>query len=156
MVKATPDRVSIYINDEMVAGYDRRRTGTRTTDDTHLPVGRGAYRHRGEAFWVRRAAILGEEVEGLAREIFALADALNPLRTVQAIVTLLEKHPHTRANNTARRARHFGIRTYRGVLDILRKALDFEPLPPELPMPAPLPPNPRFARDITTMLTGAA
>jgi hypothetical protein len=77
---------------------------------------------------------------------------LNPLRTVQAIVTLLEKYPKDRANNAAKRARHFGTRTYRGLLDMLRKGLDFEPLPPTLPLPNP-PSNPRFARDIARMLT---
>ena len=42
--------------------------------------------------------------------------------------------------------------TYRGLVDMLRKGLDFEPLPPELPLPNP-PSNPRFARDIARMLT---
>lgn len=36
------------------------------------------------------------------REIFAREDALKALRTVQAIVTSLEKHPTERANNAAR------------------------------------------------------
>jgi len=155
-VKATPDRVSIYVDDELVAAHDRHGRGARSTEDAHLPAGRVDYRHRGEAFWVKRAAMVGDEVEGLAREIFALETVLNPLRTVQAIVTMLEKFPKERANRAARRARHFGIRSYRGVADILRKALDFEPLPPDLPTPSPLPANPRFARNVAAMLTGAA
>lgn len=85
--------------------------------------------------------------------MFATEDALNPLRTVQAVVTLLEKHPQERANNTAKRARRFGVHTYRGVAEILRKALDFLELPPDLPFPTPPPPNPRFARDVGKMLT---
>lgn len=155
-VKATPDRVSIYVDDELVASHDRRGHRQRSTEDTHLPAERVAYRHRGEAFWVQRAALLGEEVEGLVREIFALETVLNPLRTVQAILTMLEKYPRERADKAAKRARHFGIRNYRGIVDILRKALDFEPLPPDLPTPSPLPPNPRFARNVAAMLTGAA
>jgi hypothetical protein len=69
-----------------------------------------------------------------------------------AIVGLLERHPSDRANGAARRARHFGIRKYREIAEMLRQGLDFQPLPPELPL-GPLPPNPRFARDLSTMLT---
>ena len=36
--------------------------------------------------------------------------------------------------------------------DILRKALDFETLPPDLPFAQTPPPNPRFARDVAKML----
>ncbi len=151
-VRATPDAVDVYVDDERVANHDRRGAAQRSTVDDHLPAERVAFRHRGEDFWTRRAAQLGDEVAALAKEIFALESVLNPLRTVQAIVTLLEKHPQERADNAAKRARHFGTRTYRGVADILKKALDFEPLPPELPLPSP-PPNPRFARDIAQMLT---
>lgn len=151
-VRATPDTVVVYVDDERVATHDRRGPALRSTVDDHLPAERVALRHRGEDFWTRRAGNVGGDVEELAREIFALESVLNPLRTVQAIVTLLEKYPKDRANNAAKRARHFGTRTYRGLLDMLRKGLDFEPLPPALPLPNP-PSNPRFARDITRMLT---
>lgn len=158
-VRATPDTVTIYIDDERVATHDRGGRTHRTTDDAHLPVERVSLRHRGEAFWTRRAEELGEEVKGLVREIFAQEQVLNPLRTVQQIVTLLEKHPRDRANNAARRARHFGTRSYGGLREILRKALDFEPLPASLPLDdtsnpkANSPDQPRFARDVAAMLT---
>lgn len=151
-VRATPDAVVVYVDDERVATHDRRGPVLRSTVDDHLPTERVALRHRGEDFWTRRAGHIGGAVEELAREIFALESVLNPLRTVQAIVTLLEKYPKDRANNAAKRAQHFGTRTYRGLVDMLRKGLDFEPLPPELPLPNP-PSNPRFARDIARMLT---
>ena len=151
-VRATPDTVVVYVDDERVATHDRRGPALRSINDDHLPDERVALRHRGEDFWTRRAGHVGGDVEELAREIFALESVLNPLRTVQAIVTLLEKYPEDRANNAAKRARHFGTRTYRGLLDMLRKGLDFEPLPPTLPLPNP-PSNPRFARDIARMLT---
>ena len=152
-VRATPESVAIYVDDQRVATHDRRGRGLRSTEDAHLPAGRVAHRHRGEAFWTSRAGLLGPEVGGLVAELFATEDALNPLRTVQAVVTLLEKHPQERANNAAKRARHFGIHSYRGVAEILRKALDFEALPPDLPFPTTPPTNPRFARDVGKMLT---
>lgn len=151
-VRATPESVAVYVDDVRVATHDRRGKGLRSTDDAHLPAGRVAHRHRGEAFWTSRAGMLGPEVAALVAELFATEAALNPLRTVQAVVTLLEKHPQERASNAAKRARHFGIHTYRGVADILRKALDFEALPPDLPFPTPPPANPRFARDVGKML----
>lgn len=150
-VRATPSEVVVYVDDLQVAMHDRRGVRVRSTDDGHLPADRVGHRHRGRDFWIRRAAALGEQVALLVGEIFSLADAVNPLRTVQGIVMLLEKHPRDRANNTARRARHFGIRTYRGIAEILRKALDFDPLPPDLPLA--LPQNPRFARDLTELLS---
>jgi transposase len=150
-VRATPHEVVVYVDDLIVAIHDRRGPRVRSTDDGHLPAERVGHRHRGRDFWIRRAIALGDDVGLLVGEIFSLADAVNPLRTVQGIVMLLEKHPRDRANNAARRARHFGIRTYKGIAEILRKALDFDPLPPDLPME--LPPNPRFARDVAELLS---
>lgn len=150
-VRATPDSVAIYIEDERVATHDRRGRTHRSTEDNHLPVERVSLRHRGEAFWTRRAGELGEEVGALVRELFGRDQVLNPLRTVQQIVTLLEKYPKERANNACRRARHFGTHSYGGLRDILRKALDFEALPAELPLTA-TPTNPRYARDTAAML----
>jgi transposase len=151
-LRATPDRVQFYVEDETVAVHDRSGPGQFSTFDEHLPVERVAQRQRNAAFWLARAAHLGPEVEGLAHEIVSLGGAINPIRQVMAIVGLLERHPSDRANNVARRARHFGSRRYREIAEMLRKGLDFEPLPPELPL-APVPPNPRFARDLHSLLT---
>jgi hypothetical protein len=43
-VQATPDRVNIYVDDELVAVHDRRGPGPRSTEDAHLPVGRADFR----------------------------------------------------------------------------------------------------------------
>jgi transposase len=149
-IRATPNEVVVFVDDERVAMHDRRGPRHRSTDDTHLPADRVGHRHRGHDFWTRRAAALGDEVGLLVGEIFALADAVNPLRTVQGIVMLLEKHPRDRANNVAKRARYYGIRNYKGIAEMLRKALDFEPLPQDLPLE--LPNNPRFARSVEELL----
>lgn len=151
-VRATPDAVHVYVDDELVARHDRAGRTQHSTRDEHLPAERVAMRHRDRDFWVGRAAHLGPEVEALVNEVLALGGQVNPLRRVMGIISLLEKHPAERANNAARRARHFGMRSYREVAEMLRRGLDFEPLPPELPM-SPLPPNPRFARDLSHMLT---
>jgi hypothetical protein len=79
--------------------------------------------------------------------VFGSSDVLSKLRVVQAIVTLLEKHPAHRAIGACERARFYGNYTYVGVRDILRDGLDQEPLPTPL-FPAPPAPTtrPRFSR----------
>ena len=150
-IQATPDTVTIYVDDEFVTRHDRGGEALHSTFDEHLPAQRVDQRHRDREFWIRRAAHLGPEVQELVNEVLALGGPLNPLRRVMGIIGLLEKHPIERANRAARRASHFGIYTYRELADMLRKGLDFEPLPPDLPL-GELPLNPRFARDLSKML----
>lgn len=143
--RATPDTVCVYANDERVATHDRRGQGPRSTIETHLPEHRRDLRHRDRAYWVSRAAALGEPVRDYIAEVFGSEDVISKLRVVQAIVTLLERHPPSRATAACERARHYGNHTYTGVRDILRQGLDFEPLPPSM-FPDPTGPRPRFSR----------
>ena len=53
------------------------------------------------------------------------------LRTVQAMVTHLEKFPAHRARAACERARYYGSYSYRTLKSILLKALDRVPLPTE-------------------------
>ena len=53
------------------------------------------------------------------------------LRSVQAIVTHLGKHPRDRAEAAAARARYYGSRSYVAIRNILRQGLDLEPLEQE-------------------------
>ncbi|GDX83863.1 hypothetical protein LBMAG42_56740 [Deltaproteobacteria bacterium] len=153
-IRATADAVDIYIDDSRVAMHSRRGKGAWSTIDAHLPAGRADLRNRSRSFWEGRARVVGDEVLSWVVETYDRADALSPLRTVQAVVTLVETYPRERANNACKRARHFEIRDYRGIKDILKKALDFEPLPPPLfpPPPSTPPAPPRFARPISQLL----
>jgi hypothetical protein len=144
-VRATPTTVAIYAKDERVATHERLGTQRVLTDPSHLPVGRVDLRDRSREHWEERALGLGEEVHRFVHAVFESDDALLQLRAVQAVVTLLEKHPKDRARRACRRALHFGNLTYVGVRDILRKGLDYEPLPEELPLFGRLE-TPRFAR----------
>ena len=86
------------------------------------------------------------------REIFACDDVLSQLRTVQAVVTHLEKFPPERAQAACRRAQYYGNYTYPGVRDILRQGLDREPLPVVV-VPADTPTDrPRYAHRIGELL----
>ena len=152
-VRATPETVCIYANDNRVATHDPRDPGPRSTIESHLPEHRRDLRHRSRKHWMERARKMDEAVEIYIGEVFGSEDVISKLRVVQAIVTLLEKHPPSRATAACERARFYGAYTYVAVRDILRKGLDFEPLPPTLfpasaLTPAPVKPRsrPRFSR----------
>jgi transposase len=151
-IKATPETVYIYVGDERVAEHSRRGPEARSINPAHLPEGREELRHRGRSYWEQQGSDLGDEVGAWVRERFEAADVLSPLRQVQAVVSMLGKYPKERANNACRRARHFGVDSYQGVRDILRKALDFDPLPELLLTPPEPPPKPKYARSISEIL----
>lgn len=152
-IRATPDAVDVYVDDTRVAMHSRRGKGAWSTIEAHLPAGRSELRNRSRSHWEGRARVLGDEAAAWVGEMYDGADALSPLRTVQAVVTLLEGYPRERANNACKRARHFGLRDYRGLKDILKKALDLEPLPlPLIPPPATPQTTPRFARSPSQLL----
>ncbi len=79
---------------------------------------------RAREHWISRARRIGDEVERLAEDIFALNDMLSQLRKVQAVVRLLEGYPKDRAVRAARRARLFACLEYRGIKNILVQGLD--------------------------------
>jgi transposase len=144
-VRATPESVYVLANDERVATHARRGPGLRSTDDAHLPEGRRELRHRSREYWVRRARVMDESVAAYVEAVFATDDVLSKLRVVQAIVTLLEKHPRERAIGACRRASTYGAFTYAAVRDILRQGLDLAALPEPM-FPASSASSGRFAR----------
>ncbi len=83
------------------------------------------------------------------RAVFDSDDVLSMLRTVQAIVTHLEKFPATRAIAACQRAQHFGSYQYRTIKNILRDGLDLMPL--AMPTSGALE-APRFARSVSELL----
>jgi len=151
-VRATADAVDVYVEDSRVALHSRHGKGVWSTVEAHLPAGRSELRNRSRSFWEGRGRDLGEAVLAWVVDVYDAADALSPLRTVQAVLTLLDTYPKERANNACKRALHFGVRDYRGVKDILRKALDLEPLPLPIPPAASSPEAPRFARPTSQLL----
>jgi len=132
LIRATPDALSIYVDEHRIAEHDRRQKGARLTRDGHLPDAREAWRHRSRAYWEERAAFLGDEVLSFIQQVFDADDVLLRLRPVIGIVKLLEQHPRERARNACVRASFFGNYTYGGIKEILAKGLDYDPLPEPL------------------------
>ncbi|MCA9521752.1 MAG: IS21 family transposase [Myxococcales bacterium] len=151
-LRATATTLVAYANNERVATHSRREPGVRTTDERHLPEQRAAWRHRSRGYWEQRAAQLGPDVAAYIQEVFEADDALSQLRAVQSIVSHLEGFPPERAAAACRRARYYANYSYQGIKNILKKALDLEPLPNERQPALGMLTNPRFARSIDELL----
>jgi transposase len=153
-IRATASSVLIYLGDERIADHSRRPSG-RATREEHLPAERAAHRHRSRDYWEERGDRIGSSTGRLVRAVFDQDEVLSMLRTVQAIVTHLERFPSQRAEAASARALHFGNLTYGGIKDVLRRALDLQPLPPApTALPASLP-TPRFARSPVELVDSA-
>lgn len=149
-VRCTPSSLAIFHQDARVATHDRVQPGKRSTNEDHLPPERRNHRQRNRGYWEDRARSIGAAVAAWVAEAFDHDDVLYQLRLIQNVVLHLEGHPKERANNACRRASYFGCYTYGGVKEILRKALDMEPLPAVETTNGPLP-QPRYARNIAEL-----
>jgi hypothetical protein len=126
--KTTRKSVVLMDDYERIATHSVVPRGQRSTQEDHLPEGRGDLRHRSQSHWVDRAGRIGPQTRALVEELFASDDVLLRLRIVQSIVSHLELHPTVRAEATCARARHFDNRSYAAIKNILRQGLDREPL----------------------------
>jgi hypothetical protein len=151
-VRAVGQSVAIYADDVRIAEHVRATPGKRRTKDEHLPDYRSDLRQRSRSYWEQRASSMGEVVATYVREVFDSDEVLEQLRTVQAIVTHLEKFSKSRAIAACERARFFGNHTYSGIKTILRKALDLQPLPKVAMAADQGAPRFRFARDVRELL----
>ncbi len=152
-LRATPDSVEIYADDQRVATHERAYgKKRRTTHEPHLPEHRRDLMHRSESYWLSRADALGSDVKAFVTEVFASDDVLHKLRDVQAIVTHLERFPPHRIRGTVKRAQFYGTYSYVGVRNILQKALDLEPLPLPVIVSGGSLSRPQFARNPQELL----
>ncbi len=151
-IRATASTVAIFHDDVRVATHDRRGVGHRSTVDQHLPEHRADLRHRSRSYWEQRADRIGPDSGRFVREVFDSDEVLYMLRTVQAIVTHLERFPRERAEAACRRASHFGTFSYQGVKNILVRALDLEPLPAGAALPGSPQESFRYARSAAELL----
>ncbi len=153
-VRADRSSVQLFCDDVRVATHEPQKPGKRRTDERHLPEHRSDYRHRARSYWETRADALGTEVGAYVREVFDSDDVLDQLRTVQAIVSHLAGFPPQRASAACRRASFYASYKYGALKAILRKGLDFEPLPNvvALPLSDTAVTSPRFARNVRELL----
>ena len=148
-LRTTDKSVIAYADDERVATHPRQTTRGRSTLEGHLPKHREAWGNTSREYWEGKASKIGSDVLQYVQQVFEQDDVLSQLRTVQSIISHLEKFPPERAQAACRRASHFGNYSYRGIRDILRKALDQEQI--ESGNQEALK-QPRFARSIEDFL----
>lgn len=153
-VRADRSSVQLYCDDDRVATHLPQKRGKRRTDERHLPEHRSDYRHRARSYWEQRADALGPEVGSYVREVFDSDDVLDQLRTVQAMVSHLADFPPERTKAACLRASFYGSYSYGALKAILRKGLDFEPLPTlaAVVLADTEPGAPRFARNVRELL----
>jgi hypothetical protein len=152
-VRATAASVCVYTDDKRVATHDRNGAGLRSTKEEHLPEHRADLRHRSRTHWQERALKMGPEVGDYIREVFDSDPVLSQLRTVQAMVTHLERFPVERAKRACLRASFYGSYGYLALKKILQQRLDHEPLPVAM-APVATGAPPRFARKMSELFHG--
>lgn len=122
-LRACGQTLEVFHADRRVAVHER--TGRRrTTLDEHLPADRRELRHRGRAHWEVRAARIGPKTAALVRDVFDQDETVSSLRSIQAIVTLLERHPSARAEAASAWLLGSGDRSYHSAKRILLWGLD--------------------------------
>jgi transposase len=127
--------VQLFAGPELVTTHLRAHTrGQWLTRTEHYPPHKAAYLERTPAYCRRLAETIGPSTAAVVEEL--LADRpLDRLRSVQALLRLLDQVGKTRLEAACARASHFGDVRYRRIKDILNAALDQQPLPVELQPP---------------------
>jgi transposase len=154
-LRASATTILVFADDVRVAMHDRRGSSVRSTHDEHLPQERAPWRHRSRAYWEERADRIAPAVGAYIRDVFDSDDVLSMLRTVQAMVTHLEKFPVERAVAACARAHHFGSHRYGTIKNILRDGLDLSPVGATTTPSSGALTAPRFARTIHELVDRA-
>ena len=154
-LRASATTILVFADDVRVAMHDRRGSSVRSTHDEHLPEERAPWRHRSRVYWEERAERIAPAVGAYIRDVFDSDDVLSMLRTVQAMVTHLEKFPVERAVAACARAQHFGSYRYGTIKNILRDGLDLSPVGATATTSSGALTAPRFARTIHELVDRA-
>jgi transposase len=129
-VRATSGVVEVYHQGQRVASHLRSRLrGAHTTDPAHMPES-----HRSIAAWTPErflawAAKTGPETRALVEAL--LTGRRHPqqaFRSCLGVLSLERRYGAERLEAACRRARHFGLASYRGVKNILERGLDGAPI----------------------------
>jgi transposase len=128
--------VQLFAGPDLVSTHPRTHTrGQWQTRTEHYPPHKAAYLERTPAYCRSLAQTIGPATFAVVDQL--LADRpLDRLRSVQALLRLLDQVGKTRLEAACARASHFGDVRYRRIKDVLNAALDQQPLPVATPTPA--------------------
>jgi hypothetical protein len=137
--------VQLFAGPELVTTHVRAHTrGQWLTRTEHYPPHKAAYLERTPTYCQRLAQTIGPATTTVVEQL--LADRpLDRLRSVQALLRLVDQVGRTRLEAACTRALHFGDVRYRRIKEILNAALDQQPVPGVIPVPVP-PPTFAFER----------
>lgn len=122
--------VQLFDGTELVATHPRSTLrGHWQTRTEHDPPEKAAYLERTPTYCRDLARTIGPATLAVVEELLT-ERPLDRLRSVQALLRLVEQVGKTRLEAACARARHFGDPRYRRIKDILNAALDQQPLPP--------------------------
>jgi transposase len=126
--------VQLFAGTELVATHPRTTLrGQWQTRTEHYPAEKAAYLERTPTYCRELARTIGPATTAVVDELLS-ERPLDRLRSVQALLRLVEQVGKTRLEAACARARYFGDPRYRRIKEILNAALDREPLP--VPAPA--------------------
>ncbi|MBV9577607.1 MAG: IS21 family transposase [Chloroflexi bacterium] len=121
--------VQFFDGPELVTTHPRaHQRGQWLTRTEHYPPHKAAYLERTPAYCRRLALTIGPATSEVV-ELLLAERPLDRLRSVQALLRLLDQVGKTRLEAACQRALHFGDVRYRRIKDILNAALDQQPVP---------------------------
>jgi transposase len=127
--------VVVFHEYERIATHEWGPPGTRRTIADHYPPEKAMWLMATPTYCLQRATEIGPNTLELVLRLFQ-DRPLDPLRKVQAILRLTERHGQERLELASRRALHFDDLRYATIKRILVRGLENEPLP-ERPDPSP-------------------
>jgi hypothetical protein len=121
--------VQLFRGPDLVSTHPRAPTrGQWQTRTDHYPPHKAAYLERTPAYCRTLAATIGPATLDVVEQLLA-ERPLDRLRSVQALLRLVDQVGKTRLEAACTRASYFGDVRYRRIKDVLNAALDQQPLP---------------------------
>ena len=131
--------VQLFSGVELICSHPRAlHKGDWLTRNEHYPPGKAAFLDKTPQRCQEQAASIGTATAAVVEELLAERPA-DRLRSVQALLRLVDRVGRQRLESACRRALHFGDPRYRRIKTILDAGLEAEPLEPWLQTQAPQP-----------------
>lgn len=121
--------IQLFAGTELVTTHPRAfGRGQWQTRTEHYPADKAAYLERTPTYCRDLARTIGPATFAVVEELLS-ERPLDRLRSVQALLRLVEQVGRSRLEAACARAQHYGDPSYRRIKEILNAALDQQPLP---------------------------
>ncbi len=139
MVRATEKTVEIFFNRKRVASHPRSTAkGRCSTHTVHMPSGHQFYSQWSPKRFLQWAAKIGEETtELISRVLDSRKHPEQAYRSSLGTLNLAKKYSPERLEAASKRANAAGIRSYKGLNNILKNKLDQIELEETVNLPLP-------------------